>query len=44
MEEVLDRLDVASQWYREAVDALGDDKWQRPSRCAGWTAANVVAV
>lgn len=43
MEEVLDRLDAASRWYLEALDALGDDKWQGPSRCAGWTAANVVA-
>ncbi len=43
MEGAPDRLEAASRWYLQAVDALGDDKWQGVSRCAGWTAANVVA-
>jgi uncharacterized protein (TIGR03083 family) len=43
IEEILDRLAAARRWYLEAVDALGDDKWDKPSLCAGWTAANVVA-
>ncbi len=43
MEGATDRLEAGSRWYLEALDALGDDKWRRSSRCAGWTAANVVA-
>jgi uncharacterized protein (TIGR03083 family) len=43
MEDSLDRLDAAHRWYLEAVDALSEDQWQKPSLCAGWTAANVVA-
>ncbi len=42
-EESLDRLEAARRWYLEAVDALGDDGWLKPSLCVGWTAANVVA-
>ncbi len=38
-----EQLDAARDWYFDAVDALGDDSWQQPSRCRGWTAADVVA-
>lgn len=42
-EELLERLRAAGTWYLEAVDALGENGWGKASRCAGWTAANVVA-
>lgn len=38
-----DRFEEARRWYLEGVDALGDDHWRKPSRCAGWTAFDVVA-
>jgi uncharacterized protein (TIGR03083 family) len=39
----LDRLQQARDWYLRAVDALSEDGWRKPSLCAGWTAAHVVA-
>jgi len=43
MEGMLDRLQAARTWYVEAVDALGEASWRKPSLCAGWDAARVVA-
>ncbi len=38
-----ERLEAARTWYLQAVDALDADGWRRPSLCAGWEAAHVVA-
>lgn len=38
-----DHLDEARRWYFEAIEALGDDGWSKASRCAGWTAFDVVS-
>ena len=39
----MERLASARRWYAAAVEALATDDWRKPSRCAGWNAANVVA-
>ena len=38
-----DQLDEAAAFYQREVEALGEDGWHKPSRCAGWDAAHVVA-
>lgn len=39
----LSKLELARDWYLEAVDAVPADRWKGETLCAGWTAAHVVA-
>jgi uncharacterized protein (TIGR03083 family) len=43
MPDPLDQFGMARAWYLDAVAALGEDGWTKASRCAGWTATDVVA-
>jgi maleylpyruvate isomerase len=43
VEDRLERLRQARDWYLQAFEALPEDGWGKPSLCAGWTAAHVVA-
>ena len=37
------RLEQARDWYLEAVDAVPDEGWDKPTLCEGWSARHVVA-
>ena len=43
MDPALEQLDEAAGYYMRALEALGESGWRKPSRCAGWDAAHVVA-
>lgn len=43
MEEKPGKLELARDWYLQAVDGVPADRWHGPTLCAGWTPANVIA-
>ncbi|HYM51092.1 MAG TPA: maleylpyruvate isomerase family mycothiol-dependent enzyme, partial [Candidatus Limnocylindrales bacterium] len=43
MDHAEGHLAAARDWYLEGVDAIPAEGWTKPSLCAGWTAAHVVA-
>ncbi|HYM49141.1 MAG TPA: maleylpyruvate isomerase family mycothiol-dependent enzyme [Candidatus Limnocylindrales bacterium] len=43
MDDGVNRLAQARDWYVRAVDAIPADGWAGPTLCAGWTPAHVVA-
>lgn len=43
MKATTSRLELARDWYLEAVEAVPMDRWNGPTLCAGWTPSHVVA-
>jgi len=43
VEQKVSRLAEAANWYLEAVDALSQDGWTKPTLCEAWNATTVVA-
>ena len=41
--DALEQLQAAREYYVAAIGDLGEDGWHRPTLCAGWDAADVVA-
>ena len=42
MQEILTALEEQHSELAALLDALDDEAWQRPTRCEGWTVADVV--